>query len=182
MPWDPKRFFNRFAYFDLSTGGQTGGLFVHMVDVVHWYLGLRAPLSAVALGGIYQFDDGRDTPDNVNFIVDYPKKLNVTFEATITDMIGKESADIVFLGSRGRLHIFRSGYRWLPAGLKSEADEIRVKGGPDQHMQNWLDCVRTRKEPNANVVDGHYGAMSCHIGNMAYKQKARVPWRKEWDV
>ena len=38
IPWDPKRYFNRFAYWDFSTGGQTGGLFVHMVDVVHWFL------------------------------------------------------------------------------------------------------------------------------------------------
>jgi predicted dehydrogenase len=62
MPWDPKRYFNRFSYWDISTGGQTGGLFVHMIDVVHWYLGVNRPLSAVAMGGIYQYPDGRDTP------------------------------------------------------------------------------------------------------------------------
>jgi hypothetical protein len=49
-------------------------------------------------------------------------------------------------------------------------------------MANWLDCMRTRKEPNANVVDGHYGALACHIGNMADRQKGRVYWKKEWDV
>ncbi len=75
-PWDPKRYFNRFAYWDFSTGGQTGGLFVHMVDVVHWYLGLSRAASAVALGGIYQYDDGRDTPDNINGIVEYPKQFD----------------------------------------------------------------------------------------------------------
>ena len=166
-PWDPKRYFNRFAYWDFATGGQTGGLFVHMVDVVHWFLGLRQPTSAVALGGIYQYDDGRDTPDNVNFILDYPQKLTVTFEATITDMIGKESADIVFFGSGGRLHIFRYGYRFIPAG-DPKAAEITAGGSPEPaHIGNWLECIRTRKEPNANVVDGHYGAMACHIGNMA---------------
>jgi predicted dehydrogenase len=181
IPWDPKRYFNRFAYWDFSTGGQTGGLFVHMVDVVHWYLGLRRPVSAVALGGIYQYDDGRDTPDNVNFVLDYPEGVNVTFEASITDMVPKESADIVFMGSRGRLHIFRYGYRFLPR----ESPENAVIGGSSPevaHMANWLECVRSRKEPNANVVDGHYGAMACHIGNIAYRAKARVEWRKEWDV
>jgi predicted dehydrogenase len=179
--WDPKRYFNRFAYWDFATGGQTGGLFVHMVDVVHWYLNLRQPVSAVALGGIYRYDDGRDTPDNVNFIVDYPRKVNVTFEASITDMVGKEAADIVFMGSGGRLHIFRYGYRFIP--VDKGAPEITSKGGPEPaHMANWLDCVKTRREPNANVVDGHYAAMACHIGNMAYQQKTRIAWDKEWDV
>ena len=116
IPWDPKRYFNRFSYWDISTGGQTGGLFVHMVDVAHWYLNLTKPLSAVALGGIYEYDDGRDTPDNINFILDYPGGLNITFEATITDLLPQESADIVFYGEGGRLNIFRGHCRFLPAG------------------------------------------------------------------
>ncbi len=178
-PWNPKMYFNRFAYWEFSTGGQTGGLFVHMVDVVHWYLGLTKPLSAVALGGIYQYDDGRDTADNINFILDYPQKLNVTFEATITDMIPRESADIVFFGEKGRLNIFRYGYRFLPR----EGEPIVAKGGAEPaHMANFLECVRSRKEPNANAVDGHYGAMACHIGNIAYQKKQKVAWNTKWDV
>lgn len=182
-PWNPKMYFNRFAYWDISTGGQTGGLFVHMVDVVHWYLKLTRPLSAVALGGIYQYDDGRDTPDNINLILDYPEKVNVTFEATITDLIREESADIVFMGTGGRLSIFRAGYRFLPAEKNSHVGVLTGKGSPEEdHMANWLACIRSRKEPNANVVDGHYAAMACHIGNIAYQTKSRVTWRKEWDV
>ncbi len=182
IPWDPKRYFNRFAYWDFATGGQTGGLFVHMVDVVHWFLNIRQPISAVALGGIYRYNDGRDTADNINFIVDYPN-LNVTFEATITDMIGKESADIVFMGSGGRLNIFRYGYRFIRADDPKGAAEITAKGGPEPpHMGNWLECMRTRRDPNANVVEGHYSAMACHIGNIAYREKARISWKKEWDV
>jgi predicted dehydrogenase len=180
IPWDPKRYFNRFAYWDFATGGQTGGLFVHMVDVVHWFLGIQKPASAVAVGGIYRYNDGRDTPDNVNFILDYGGKLNVTFEATITDMLAKESADIVFFGSGGRLNIFRSGYRFLPAG---GGEAITAGSSPEvAHMANWLDCIRSRKAPNANAVDGHFSSMACHIGNMAYRQKQRVDWKKEWDL
>ncbi|MBI5084347.1 MAG: Gfo/Idh/MocA family oxidoreductase [Acidobacteria bacterium] len=179
-PWNPQMYFNRFAYWEFSTGGQTGGLFVHMVDVVHWYLGLTRPLSAVALGGIYQYDDGRDTADNINFILDYPKKVNVTFEATITDMIPQESADIVFFGEKGRLSIFRYGYRFLPAG---GGEPITAKGGLEPaHMGNFLDCVRSRQRPNATALDGHYGAMACHIGNLAYQKRQRVLWDSKWDV
>ena len=137
-------------------------------------------MSAVAMGGIYRYDDGRDTADNVNFILDYREKLNVTFEATITDMIPRESADIVFFGERGRLNIFRYGYRFLPQG---GGEPITATGGPEPaHMANWLDCMRTRKEPNANAVDGHYGAMACHIGNIAYQKKAARPVGPRWDA
>lgn len=182
IPWDAKRYFNRFAYWDFATGGQTGGLFVHMVDVVHWYLNIRQPVSAVALGGIYRYNDGRDTPDNVNFIVDYPN-LNVSFEATITDMIAKESADIVFMGSGGRLNIFRYGYSFIRADDPKGLNPITAKGGPEPpHMGNWLDCIRSRQKPNADVVEGHYSAMACHIGNIAYREKARINWKKEWNV
>jgi predicted dehydrogenase len=180
IPWDPKRYFNRFSYWDVSTGGQTGGLFVHMVDVVHWYLGLTKPLSAVALGGIYEYNDGRDTPDNINFILDYAGGLNVTFEATITDLLPEDSADIVFFGEGGRLNIFRHRARFLPAN-RGPAETLQP--GPEfPHMGNFLACVRSRQTPNASVVDGHYGSMACHIGNIAYKEGQRVMWDPRWDV
>ena len=81
---------------------------------------LTRPVSAVAGGGIFQYDDGRDTPDNINLIVTYPQNVNVTFEATITDLIAKDSAQIVFMGTGGRLSIFRDGYRFIPAEKNSQ--------------------------------------------------------------
>ncbi len=183
IPWDPKRYFNRFAYWDLSTGGQTGGLFVHMVDVVHWYLNLLKPLSAVAGGGIYQYADGRDTPDNINLILEYPEKINVTFEATLTDMIPKDSADIIFMGSGGRLSIFRQGYTYLPAKENASVGQMTGGGAPEGvHLANWLECMRSRKQPNADAVAGHYSSMACHIGNIAYQKQTRITWQKEWDL
>jgi predicted dehydrogenase len=182
IPWDAKRYFNRFAYWDFSTGGQTGGLFVHMVDIVHWFLGLVRPLAAVAAGGIYLYDDGRDTPDNVNFLLEYPEKLNVTFEATLTDMLPQNAADIVFMGSGGRLSIFRYGYKFLPSKENAQLGELSSGPTPDAHVANWLDCMRSRVQPNADAVSGHYSALACHIGNIAYKEKRRVLWQKEWDV
>lgn len=166
IPWDPKRYFNRFSYMDLCCG-QTGVLFVHMVDVVQWFLGVTRPASVVTLGGIYEFNDGRDTPDNVNLVAEYPEKLTLTFEASVTDRVAAESADIVFLGSGGRLYIFRSGDRFLPADAQDAAGAITGVGVQDQHMQNWIDCIRSRKDPAATVEQGHFGAMACQMGNIA---------------
>ena len=181
IPWDARRYFNRFSYMDLGCG-QTGGLFVHMVDVVQWYLGITRPASVVSLGGIYQYADGRDTPDNVNVIVEYPQKMTVTFEASVTDLVPAESDDIVFLGSEGRLHIFRYGYRFLPKGSRNANDAVTARGVADQHMANFIDCVRSRKDPNATIEQGHYGAMACHMANLAWQQKRVVSWAKEWDI
>lgn len=181
IPWDPKRYFNRFAYWDFSTGGMTGGLFVHMVDVVHWFLDLEKPVSAVALGGIYQYDDGRDTPDNINMVVKYPKGVNVTFEATITDMASPEVADIEFMGTGGRLSIFREGYRFLPSAEEEITRRVPYAGARE-HLENWLDCLRSRKQPNADASAGHYSSMACHLGNLAYRENRLVQWRREWEV
>ena len=181
IPWDAWRFFNHFSYMDQCCG-QVGGLFVHMIDVVQWYLGITKPARVAALGGIYEYKDGRDTPDNIYLIAEYPERLAVNFEATVTDRVGPESEDIVFFGSKGRLHIFRYGYRFLPAGIKNVAQAVTAPGTPDTHMRNWIDCIRSRKQPNATVEQGHYGAMACHMGNLAWKENRMVEWRKEWDL
>ncbi|MBI3666818.1 MAG: Gfo/Idh/MocA family oxidoreductase [Acidobacteria bacterium] len=183
-PWDPKRYFNRFAYWDISTGGQSGGLFVHLVDVVHWYLGADRPRAAIAGGGIYQYDDGRDTPDTVNFILEYPSRLNVTFEATLSTSTLRDNAGIEFQGSGGVLSIFRGGYNYWPGEPNKGVGELRGDKSPLEinHLKNWLDCIRSRRRPNADEVSGHYSAMACHIGNIAYQTRDRVSWRKEWEV
>lgn len=182
IPWDPKRYFNRFAYWDLSSGGQTGGLFVHWVDVAHWFLGLHKSEAAVALGGIWQYPDGRDTPDNINAVVEYPEKLNITFEATLADR-APGGTDIVFMGTGGRLHIARYGYRFVPGPDAANKAEIAgEKSSEETHMANWLESMRSRKKPNADVVEGHYSALACHIVNNAYRSGTRALWQPEWDV
>lgn len=147
---------------------------------MQWYLGITKPKSGVALGGVYEYDDGRTAPDHINMVLDYPEKMTVTFEAALADKVRKENDDIVFMGEGGRLHIFRYGYRFIKPG--PGAEEIVAKGSPDRHMDNFLDCVRSRKEPNATVEQGHYGAMACHMGNIAYLENRKVFWNQEWNI
>jgi predicted dehydrogenase len=188
IPWDPKRYFNRFAYWDVSCGGMIGGLFIHMVDEAHWYLGLHNPIAAVAEGGIYKYDDGRDTPDHVHAIVAYPEKVMVTFGATLTDTlpvrkyVWPEVTDVLFIGTGGRLSAFRNGYKFTPGEQQSDQPQVLVPAKREEspHVKNWLDCARGRRHPNANVVDGHYSAMACHMANMAYRRKTRIEWSSQW--
>lgn len=180
VPWNPKRYFNHYVYWDYSTNAQMGGLFVHMIDPVHWYLKVEHPLAAMCMGGIYLGREDRDTADNINAIVEYPNDLLVTFEANVTDMIRTASEDMVFMGTGGRLHIFRWGYRFLPA--EKGAPEITSGPTPESHVANWLECVRSRQKAACDEVAGHYSAMACHLCNMSYLEKRRVAWRKEWEV
>jgi len=180
-PWDPKRYFNHYVYWDYSTNAQMGGLFVHMIDVVHWYCNVRQPLAADCFGGMFLGAEGRDTADNINAIVEYPNQLLVTFEASVTDGIRRENEDMVFMGTGGRLHIFRWGYRFYATEDNGKAE---IKGGtsPDLHVADWLECMRSRKKAACDEETGHYSAMACHICNIAYKEHRRVPWRKEWTL
>ncbi len=180
VPWNPKRYFNHYVYWDYSTNAQMGGLFVHMVDVVHWYLKVDRPLTATCMGGIYLGREDRDTADNINAILEYPGDLLVTFEANVTDLIRKDSEDIVFMGTGGRLHIFRWGYRFLPA--EKGAPEISSGPSPELHVANWLDCIRTRRQPYCDQAAGHYSAMACHICNISYKEHRQVTWKEEWNL
>ena len=179
VPWNPKRYFNHYVYWDYSTNAQMGGLFVHMIDVVHQYCKVLRPIAAMCMGGIYLGVEDRDTADNINAIVEYPELL-VTFEANVTDMNRKDAEDMVFMGTGGRLNIFRWGYRFLPSGKGEQ--EITTGPTPELHVANWLECIRSRKPANCDEIAGHYSAMACHICNISYKEKRHVEWREEWDV
>lgn len=182
IPWHPKRYFNHYVYWDYSTNAQMGGLFVHMVDVIHWYLKVDRPLMAMCMGGIYLGKEDRDTADNINAILEYPRDLLVTFEANVTDMIRKQGEDIVFMGTGGRLSIFRWGYSFLPAGEKPGVGEQTSGPSPELHVANWLECIRSRRKTNVDEEAGHYSAMACHICNISYKERRSVAWKKEWDL
>jgi len=181
FPWQPKRYFNHYVYWDYSTNAQMGGLFVHMVDVVHWYCKVEKPLAAVCFGGVSLTQEDRDTADNINAILEYPGKLFVTFEANVTDMIARENADIVFMGTGGRLNIFRYGYKFYPAEGRGK-EEVTSGTSGELHVANWLDSIRTRRKAACDEMAGHYSAMACHMCNMAYLEHRRVEWSKEWDI
>lgn len=177
-PFDPQRYFGWYAYRDYSTG-QPGGLLVHTADVAHFFLDLTAPASVVASGGIFEFPEDRDTPDTISILAEYPQKVVVTFDATQSSV--RDAVDCEFHGSGGVLNIFRNGYTFRSA--EKGAPPIEVKGQPcdPAHMQNFLEALRSRKQPNADVVYSHYLAMVCHMGNLAYESRNRVAWKREWD-
>ena len=177
--WDPQQYYNWRAYLDYG-GGQVTDLFTHWIDVVHMFMGKEVPVSAVASGGVYAYKDGRTAPDTINVLLEYPGDYTATFEATLVP--GITGAAVEFCGTEGRLWIDRGRFEWHP--LKGQP--VIVQGVKYDftldHVNNFLDCVRTRKRPNGDVLIGHRSAQASHLGNIAYEEKRRIafdPVREE---
>ncbi|MEP6534091.1 MAG: Gfo/Idh/MocA family oxidoreductase [Bryobacteraceae bacterium] len=178
--WDPQQYYNFRAYLDFG-GGQVTDLFTHWIDVVHMFMDQDNPISASAAGGVYAYKDGRTAPDTINVLLEYPAEWTATFEATLSP--GITGAAVEMCGTEGKLNITRSQYEFLPKG--KGATPVIVKSERDQtidHVENFLDCVHSRKLPNGDVLIGHRSAQASHLGNIAYEQKRRLrfdPMREE---
>jgi predicted dehydrogenase len=179
--FDAHQFYNWRAYLDFG-GGQITDLFTHWIDVVHWFMNDDSPIAATAAGGVYHYKDGRTAPDTIAVTLEYPKEWTATFEATLAP--GARGEAIEFYGTNGLLYIHRGGYTYTPRGLPKNAPPGSKPGDPvsvkpqtnmqQNHVQNFVDCMRSKKTPNSNVVDGHRSAVASHLGNIAYLKKRRI--------
>ncbi len=184
--YDPQQYFNWRAYLDFG-GGQVTDLFTHWIDVVHMFMGYDVPTSAVAAGGVYAYKDGRTAPDTINVLLEYPADYTATFEATLAPGITGEAVEMC--GTKGRLYIDRGHYEFREAGRNVQPVVVQVPRGPagsdpltQDHVINFLECVRSRKRPNGDVLIGHRSAQASHLGNIAYLEKRRIdfdPVREE---
>jgi predicted dehydrogenase len=178
--WDPQQYWNWRAYLDFG-GGQVTDLFTHWLDVVHMFMGKDIPISAQAAGGVYNFKDGRTAPDTINVLLEYPSEFTTTFEATLVP--GITGAAQEFCGTQGRLWIDRSRYEFYPLGRNVQPVVVKAQSSIDlDHVQNFLDCVKSRQLPNGDVLVGHRSAQASHLGNISYMQKRRIdfdPVREE---
>jgi predicted dehydrogenase len=178
--YDPKQYANFRAYLEFG-GGQVTDLFTHWIDMVHLFLGQDIPVSAVAAGGIYHYKDGRTAPDTVNVLLEYPGEFTATFDATLAPSL--QGTGMELCGTQGRLLVANRKFEFHPVG--KNAKPVITEESADStadHVNNFIDCVRSRKLPNADVLIGHRSAQASHLGNIAYLQKRRLkfdPVREE---
>ncbi len=175
--FDAHQFYNWRAYLDFG-GGQITDLFTHWIDVVHWFVGEDLPIAATAAGGVYAYADGRTAPDTISIQLEYPSKWIATFDATLVP--GARGAALELMGTEGRLYIDRGGYTYqgIPPGRRAAppapVERRNTKSLEQQHVRNFLDCVKSRALPNSDIVSGHRSALASHLGKNAYLQKRRV--------
>jgi predicted dehydrogenase len=182
LPYRPGRAWLNMAEYSC---GPIPGDAVHQLDLARFILGDPAcPDTVVCSGGLHVLHDGRDTPDTQFALFEYGK-LTVQFEGALwtpymkktptevrdTDQLPNwmfNSTRIEVLGTRGLLFMGRHGDGWQ---VFNEADQSIIASSPKQsdqeHQDNFIECVRSRRQPNASAEQGHYSTLLCHLANIS---------------
>lgn len=147
-------------------------------------LDLPLPAAACMSGGVFSERDGREVPDTIVATFEFPNDTVVTWQSTFSN--SRYGLGERILGSDGTVeHIAGANdmvtgrsaeaIRYYPEKTNQPQGEGAVGSDPGQnHMANWIDCVRSRKTPNASVEIGYRSAIAAHMANIAYRQKQRV--------
>ena len=173
-PFDPYRYYAWRWYWDYA-GGLMTDIGAHQLDVNQWLMDVLGPETVAANGGNHYFDHW-ETPDVITSVLNYGDFSTIFHVEFIND---RESVGAMFKGSEGSLVVDdRNGFRVYPQGenMNEPLDSWpRYYEGP-AHVQNFLECVRSRKEPNSPVEVGHSVINAAHLGNISYRTGRRVMW------
>jgi predicted dehydrogenase len=182
-PFDAFKFINWRLYWEFSGGNVTENM-VHQIAWIMSALDLPEPSAAYMSGGVFSEKDGREVPDTIAVALEYPTDLVVTWQSTFNN--SRYGLGEHLLGSDGTIeHIagatdMVSGksdetIRYYPEKVNRPQGEGLTGQTPNQdHMANWIDCVRTRKTPNAPVEIGYRSALAAHVANLSYRHKRRL--------
>jgi predicted dehydrogenase len=168
--------YNRWRWFWNFGGGAMTDLFAHWIDVVHWAMKSDQPNQAQMLADKYIFKQW-ECPDTIQAAFRYPG-FDVVYEGMMSSSI--DDGGLEFRGTEATLKLNRSGmgvYReGVPANQNPVLKEESFRDGTISHMENFFECVQTRKEPNAPVEAGVAAARAGQIGNLAYLGSGQIAW------
>lgn len=178
--WDPRKYLEYRLFWPYSSG-IPGQWMSHQVDTVHWFTGCDHPLSVAANGGIYQWKDGRSNYDTMTAVFDYGKpdgsdNFQVVYSSRMHNAAGGTKE--LYFSNGGTLNLDTNKVSSDGGLTKRFADEmgmqpelladynlpsIKVETGSNTgsdpmtnlHMRNWMECVKSRKQPNAPVQAGY---------------------------
>jgi predicted dehydrogenase len=172
-PFDGFRFINWRLFWEFS-GGNCAENMVHQIAWIMGALDLPLPSAAYMSGGVFSEKDAREVPDTIAVTLDFPKDIVVTWQSTFSNK-HYELGDRI-LGSDGTLehHFDEALQYWPEKANRSDGESTRGKTHDQKHMQNWIDCVRSRGTPNAPPEIGYRSAIAVHMSNLSYKNKRRI--------
>ncbi len=194
-PFDPRMYFEFRLYKDFSSGIPDQWM-SHGIDLVHYFLDDSFPRSVVASGGVFAWKDGRENPDTFQALLEYPKGFLVSYSTSFgndsdsfTRIMGK-AATLINLGGEGSPRwkwVEEKGTHEDDPNVKRAERHITVPGddrippaamGDDDtsHMANWLECLRSRKAPNATVHHGFAHSVACIMAARACREGRKLYW------
>ena len=181
VPLNPDLFRNWRAYGDYA-GGIVADQGAHVYDGIHLLMNASYPLAVNASAG-RSHKKGWDTPESVVVIAEYPEDFIATFSINYGAMRYKSRNDQLnqLDGDAARMDIGRETCSVFKEGAEETAAVTRTseKGfgwATDLHVQNFLECVRTRKTPTAPMRVGFQSALVVQLANMSLEQSRRMRW------
>lgn len=183
MAFDSNKFMNWRLFWEFS-GGNTTENMIHQIGWIISALNLELPSAATMMGGVWSEKDGRQVPDTIAVTLEYPETV-VCWQSTFSNRrfgIGER-----LLGSDGTVE-HTSGTTDMVTGRPQKEqtsyypEKINRPDGAEQtgeshnqdHMANFFDCMRSRKQPNAPVEIGYKSAVAVLMSNIAYREKRRI--------
>jgi predicted dehydrogenase len=189
QPFDEFRMRNWRWFWDFG-GGILTDLMVHYIDVANWFCGLDSPKTAVTIGDHFAARGVWETPDTIQTLIKYPDQgIQLYFEGTFVN--ARNAAMLEFMGTDATLYLDRGRYEVHPEKGKGAYSEFVPGKGPRGadfdpnvhcgllHLTNWIECVRSRKTPNAPVEAGVAACKGAHLGNRALAKGGVAHW-EDW--
>ena len=173
IPFDAERC-SAWRWFWDYAGGLMTDIGPHMLDVAHWITDTLGPQSVVCDGGNYWYPRW-ETPDNVHAILDC-ETFAIVF--CVQFMNGYDGDGAAFYGTEGSV-IECPDRKFRRYDIKNkEVEQWPKTNEGTEHMRNFLECVRSRKQPNSPIDMGHRVITGAHLANISYRTGKRI----EWDV
>jgi predicted dehydrogenase len=190
----PERAFNedmlpyKFRWWHLYSS-QMANWGVHYFDVMRWMVGETAPASLSAHGGVYAVHDSRTIPDTAEVIFEHASGMLTifgTYEANGHPVL--KAGEIELRGTQGTVFADIGRFEIIPERGGAFQDPkprrkplvVTSKDGNGEldraHARNFLDCVKSRQRPNADVEEGHRSTTFALLANIALATKARLDW------
>ena len=168
-PYNEKHVHYLFRFFWDYSGGQQTNFGAHHLDIAQWGLNHddSGPISAIAEA---KFDDKKR--------YEVPSWTAITYQYAdgVTMLCGQDHpAGTEFIGDKGSILVVRGKMTATPKNLAQHPVSEQVEHSTSHHA-NWLDCIKSRRTPVADVEIGHRSATVCHLGNLAVRLGRKVEW------
>jgi len=196
VPFNRKRFLVTYRWFWDYSGGYITDFGTHRLDTVHQVMGVNAPNIIAASGGRFSLRDAGEIPDVLQVTYEYSGFV-MSYETCLLNGHGvggrtpgmkyynARSAEdrpngMAFYGTNGTLYADRIGYEIYPEPKSPlERKQMNTTDATKLHAANFIDCVRSRRPPNAEVEIGHRSTTVAHLGNIAFKTGKKLRWNAD---
>jgi predicted dehydrogenase len=173
--FDANRYTNWRYFWDYS-GGNVYENMCH--QVAFWYkaLGLTIPKAVTMTGGLYLWKDGREVPDTMNVSMEHPEEILFSWDSGFGNDQLKVTEDA--LGDNGTISRSQQ-IRYTPQKVNRPGGNEMMgptRSIPRAHMQNFLDCIRSGKEPNCPFELGFRVSIACRMAVESYRQQRTMRW------